>query len=86
MVFCYQINGKRILWQQLRGLYDAKLSLLKRSKGLFLLKKLSKEHLDLTSYSRMRVDLAAEVSNTILVCCAGVATNSFIKPPHAGPE
>ena len=32
-----------------------------RSEGLFLLKKLSKEHLHLTSYSRMRVNLAVEV-------------------------
>ena len=56
-----QINGQDILWQQLRWLYDAKLSLSDRSKGLFMLKKLSKEHLDLTSFSRMRVDLAVEV-------------------------
>ena len=53
-----QINGQDILWQQL---YDAKLSLSDRSKGLFMLKKLSKEHLDLASFSRMRVDLAVEV-------------------------
>ena len=37
------------------------MELLKRSDGLFMLKKLSREHLQLTSYSRMRVDLAAEV-------------------------
>ena len=54
-------TGQDILWQQLRWLYDAKLSLSDRSKGLFMLKKLSKEHLDLTSFSRMRVDLAVEV-------------------------
>lgn len=42
-------------------MYDAKVSLSSRSEGLFLLKKLSKEHLDLTSYSRMRVNLAVEV-------------------------
>ena len=56
-----QINGKDISWQHLRTLYDAKMSLVERSEGLFLLKKLSKEHLDLTSFSRMRVNLAAEV-------------------------
>ena len=33
----------------------------------FLLKKLSKEHLDLTSFSRMRVDLAAEVRNNNII-------------------
>ena len=45
------------LWR----LYDSKVSMSTRSEGLFLLKKLSKEHLDLTSYSRMRVNLAVEV-------------------------
>ncbi len=49
------------MWQQLWKLYNSKVSLSGRSEGLFLLKKLSKEHLDLTSYSRMRVDLAVEV-------------------------
>ena len=29
--------------------------------GLYLTKKLKKEHIDLDSYSRMRVDLAAQV-------------------------
>ena len=40
-----------------------------RSEGLFLLKKLSKEHLDLTSYSRMRVNLAVEVGYNIESIC-----------------
>lgn len=37
-------------------------SMAQRSNGLYLFKKLSNAHIDLTSYSRMRVDLAAEVS------------------------
>ena len=56
-----QINGQDILWQQLWKLYDAKTSLAHRSEGLYMLKKLSREHLQLTSYSRMRVNLAVEV-------------------------
>ena len=57
-----QINGKNILWQHLRSLLDTKIDLSARSEGLYLLKKLSKEHLDLlTSFSRMRVELAVEV-------------------------
>jgi hypothetical protein len=55
-----------ILWQHLWSLYDSKVSLASRSDGLFMLKKLSKEHLDLTSYSRMRVHLAVEVCYTLL--------------------
>ncbi len=57
-----QINGKHISWTHLKLLYDAKMSLAERSQGLYLLKKLSKDHVHLTSYSRMRVSLAAEVN------------------------
>lgn len=52
------------MWRHLRELYEAKYGTSSRSQGLFLLKKLSKEHIDLTSYSRMRVDLASEVYTT----------------------
>ena len=45
-----------------RWLYDAKASLSNRSECHFMLKKLSKEHLGLTSYSRMGVNLAVQVS------------------------
>ena len=62
-----QIRGKNISWQHLCTLYQAKVSMMQRSNGLYLLKKLSKEHIDLTSYSRMRVDLAAEVSIDVSV-------------------
>ena len=58
-----QINGQDILWQQLRKLFESKTAMASRSEGLYMLKKLSKEHLDLTSYSRMRVNLAVEVHN-----------------------
>lgn len=58
-----QINGKDILWRHLYTLYEAKMEMSTRSKGLYMLKKLSREHLHLTSYSRMRVDLAVEVSS-----------------------
>ena len=48
--------------------YQAKMSMAQRSNGLYLLKKLSKEHTDLTSYFRMQVDLAAEVSISVSMC------------------
>ncbi len=51
------IKGKSILWEELWKHYEAKISLSSHSEGLFLLKSKSKEHLDLTSNSRMRVDL-----------------------------
>ena len=56
-----QINGKDILWKHLWTLYDAKMSMSTRSSGLFLLKKLTKEHLHLTSYGKMKMNLAAQV-------------------------
>ncbi len=54
-----------------------------QSKGLSLVLKLKLEHINLTSFSRMRVDLAAQV---ILSCaCAwwdlfGVNLSSFMEP------
>ena len=53
--FCEQINDQHISWEHLRRLYKH------RSSGLTLLPKLTLEHLNLNSYSRMRVNLAAQV-------------------------
>ena len=57
-----QVRGKHIKWQHLQKLYDAKTAMSSRSSGLYLLQKLKQEHVNLTSFSRMRVDLAAQVS------------------------
>ena len=56
-----QIRGQDISWKHLEHLCEVRTSLRQRSGGLYLLKKLSMEHIKLTSYSRMRVNLAAEV-------------------------
>ena len=53
--YCGQINDQHISWEHLRRLYK------RRSSGLTLLPKLTLEHLNLNSYSRMRVNLAAQV-------------------------
>ena len=58
-----QVNGKTISWRHLEELYQAKVALSNRSGGLYLLQKLKLEHIQLSSFSRMRVDLAAQVSN-----------------------
>ena len=42
-------------------MHEAKAAMASRSSGLFLLKKLKLDHIHLTSYSRMRVSLAAQV-------------------------
>ena len=60
------------------SLYDAKISLAEKSQGLYLLKKLSKEHIHLTSYSRMRVDLAAEVCSNLCKLWYIIITKLYI--------
>ena len=61
ILFYIQIRGKPISWRHLEEIYKAKLALSQRSNGLFLIDKLKLEHVQLTSFSRMRVDLAAQV-------------------------
>ena len=58
-----QINGKTIEWKHLRDLYHKFHSMAVQSAGLSLVPKLKMEHIELTSFSRMRVDLAAQVSH-----------------------
>ena len=59
---CMQINGKNISWDHLEQLYhrhhgDGAVP----DSGLSILPKIKFEHIKLTSYSKMRVDLAAQV-------------------------
>ncbi len=56
-----QINGQDISWQHLVSLYQ------KHQHDLTTQKKLKWEHINLTSYSKMRVDLAAQVANYVLI-------------------
>jgi hypothetical protein len=53
-----EINGKHILWKHLIDVYERSRS----ESGLYIGKKLKLEHVKLTSYSRMNVCLAAQVS------------------------
>ena len=53
-----QINGKHISWHHLTQLYQKSTT----SSALTLLPKITWGHLHLSSYSRMRVDLAAQVN------------------------
>ena len=64
IIYCdiMQIRGKNISWQHLCTLYQAKVSMMQRSNGLY-----SRNCPRSTSYSRMRVDLAAEVSIDVSV-------------------
>ena len=51
-----QINGKHISWEHLCRLYNRR-----TASGLTRTTKLTREHIALTSYSRMKVHLAAQV-------------------------
>ena len=53
-----QINGKHILWSHLTKLYHQDTS---SGMGLRLVPKINFEHIALTSFSRMPVDLATQV-------------------------
>ena len=59
-----QINGCNISWEHLVEVYRRTQETSKQS-GLCLLPKLKHEHIELTSFSRMRVYLAAQVSDTV---------------------
>ena len=58
----FKRNGKFIEWRHVRNLYEKLTMLCVQSRGLSLVSKLTSEHINLNSYSRMRVDLAAQVS------------------------
>ena len=58
IAMCVQINGQHNSWEHLRKLYNRKQS----TSGLNLLQKLTFEQVNLNSYSRMRVNLAVQVS------------------------
>ena len=64
-----QRNGKFILWKHLRQLHSKLSAMATQSSGLTLLPKLKQEHVHLTSYSRMRVDLAAQVKKKNMGKC-----------------
>ena len=53
-----QCNGKPIIWKHLEDLYIKDTS---EGTGLRKLPKLKYEHIHLSSFSKMRVDLAAQV-------------------------
>jgi len=58
---CVQNNGGEIKWSHLVELAEKSTS----NAGLYIGNKLTREHLNLTSYSRMNVCLAAQVSSVM---------------------
>ena len=56
-----QCNDQPIKWQFIREVYEQNLGS-SSNVGVSMVQKLTLEHLNLTSFSKMRVDLAAQVN------------------------
>ena len=61
MTVSIQCNGKSISWMHLIDLYKGGTGANRASPGLSLVHKLKYEHVYLSSFSKMRVDLATQV-------------------------
>ena len=57
-----QVNGKEILWSHIKRLYENT----RAESGLYIGEKLKSEHVNLTSLSKMKVSIAAQVCNHVL--------------------
>ena len=64
-----QCDGKELRWRHITDLYHRNTGAIRSAPGLSILPKLSYEHVMLTSFSKMRVDLAAQVYIYIIVIC-----------------
>ena len=60
VLYFLQCNGQSISWQFVRRLYERNAGI-STNKGISMVHKLKLEHINLTSFSKMRVDLAAQV-------------------------
>ena len=56
-----QCNRRDIKWQHIVDLYERNTGRITQTPGLSIAHKLKYEHIKLTSFSKMRVDLAAQV-------------------------
>ena len=86
-MYYIQNNGKYILWSHLKTIHKE----MQSDTGLYIGKRLTLQHVELTSFSRMRVDLAAQVSTsqcsplyTIHMYTPHVFIAVFIDPKYYG--
>lgn len=68
---CIQNNGKHILWEHLSYLYEHT----QTESGLYVGHRLTYEHVHLTSFSKMKVNLAAQVCFCGLLFCIKYVAN-----------
>ena len=65
--YLLQNKGKYIAWKHVVELYQAGSGAQRDAPGLSIVPKLKYEHIVLTSFSKMREDLAAQVGSNIFV-------------------
>ena len=75
-----QRNGKHILWEHLQYLQQ----FTQAESGLYVGRRLTYEHINLTSYSKMKVNLAAQVCIYGLLCI--LVTSFLTASTHGGRE
>ena len=68
-----QINGCELKWQHLVDLYEDGKGACREAPGLNMLHKLTREHVYLNSYSKMKVSLAVQVRNSLQYACEVVS-------------
>ena len=69
LMYCFfRTMGITISWKHVTDLYHRDSGKCHATPGLSLLPKLKYEHIHLTSFSKMRVDLAAQFSNLDVPC------------------
>ena len=69
LLFVLQCQGKEMKWSHIADLYHSSNGAETNSPGTpCFVHKLKYEHIPLTSFSKMRVDLAAQVMIIILAC------------------
>ena len=77
LLFILQCNGSDILWSHILDLYHRDSGAQRESPGLAIAHKIKREHVYLTSFSKMRVDLAAQVNANIIAMHANINSYSI---------
>ena len=86
ITLAFQNNGKCIWWDHIEELYKEDSGSMKDTAGLYLAPRLKYEHVHLNSFSRMRVDLAAQVHVHAWMCSSLCIVLLNAKNSHAGDE
>ena len=66
ILLSFQCNGNTIEWKHVVDLYHRNAGMVTQTPGLSIVPKLKYEHIHLNNFSKMRVDLAAQVCYNIV--------------------